>query len=119
MRVKIEHVEVRRGFIFKTTMHEVCLTADFSHEERQIVRQRFLDDHVLMERWPSDARKDDEPEWYALKVKHLFDRKPDRFRCRTPADAKSYQAELTNVMHAMKAWLDENAEAGETTVVEI
>jgi hypothetical protein len=119
MRAKIEHVEVRNGFILKSTMHEVRLTVDFTHEEKQIVRQRFLDDHVLMERWPCDAREDDDPEWYALRVRHLFERKPDRFRCQTPFDAKVYQAKLTEVMQAMKLWLDENAETGGTTVLEI
>ena len=119
MRVRIEHVEVRRGFLFKRAFHEVHLTADFSHEEKQIVRQRYLEDHVVLERVPADARPDDDPEWYALRVKHLFERKPDKHRCATPSDAKRYAAELPDVMRSMKAWLDENAEPGSTQVIEI
>lgn len=119
MRVKIEHVEVRSGFILKTTVHEVHLTVDFTHEEKQIVRQRFLMNHVLMERLPFDSKEDDDPDWYALQVKHLFDRKPDRFRFQTPSDAKAYQIKLTELMHTMKAWLDQNAETGGATVFEI
>ena len=119
MRVKIEHVETRTGFPFKTTHHEVHLTADFTHEEKQIIRQRFLDDHIVMERTPADAREDDDPDWFALRVKHLFERRPDKHRCRTPSDAKLYAAELTEVMRSMKLWLEENAEPGPTEVIEI
>ncbi len=119
MRIKIQHVETRTGFPFKTTHHEVHLTADFTHEEKQIIRQRFLEDHVLMARVPADARREDEPDWYALRVRHLFERRPDRFRCATPSDAKLYAAELTAVMRSMKLWLEENAETGPTEIIEI
>lgn len=119
MRVKIEHRELRTGFILKRPVHEVQLSVDFTHEEKQIIRQRRLEEHVLLERWPADAKADDDPDWYALKVGHLFERKPDRFRCTTPADAKAYEARLVEVMHAMKLWLDENAEPAGTTVFEI
>ncbi len=119
MRIKIEHEEVRTGFPFKTTFYEVHLTADFTHEEKQIIRQRGLEDHLLIERVPADAREDDDPEWFALRVGHLFERKPDRFRCKTPSDAKIYEANLIECMQMMKAWLDDNAETGTTTVIEI
>lgn len=119
MRVKIEHAEERIGFVLKSVVHEVHLTVDFTHEEKQIVRQRGLTDYVLVERLPSDARPEDDPEWYHLKVGHLFDRKPDRFRCKTPSDAKLYEAQITEALHRMKLWLDENAETGVTTVFEL
>jgi hypothetical protein len=119
MRVKIEHAELRVGFVLKSVVHEVHLTVDFTHEEKQIIRQRNLTDQVLVERWPADARPDDDPDWYHLKVGHLFERKPDRFRCKTPSDAKIYEANLTQALHQMKLWLDDNAETGTTTVFEL
>lgn len=119
MRAKIEHVEVRTGFPFKKTFHEVHLTADFSHEEKQIINQRYLGDHIVLERVPADAREDDDPDWFALRVKHLFERRPDKHRCLTPSDAKLYAAELADVMRSMKAWLDENADPGPTEAIEI
>lgn len=119
MRIKIEHVEIRTGLLLKETLHEVRVFADFTHEEKQIIRQRSLMDHALMERWPCDARPDDDPDWYALRVRHLVERRPDRFRCRTPSDAKIYEVQLTEVLQGMKAWLDQNAETGGTTVLEL
>ena len=119
MRVKIEHVEQRVGWLFGRAVHEVHLTVDFTHEEKQIVRQRGLLDHAILERIPFDAKLDDDPDWYALKVRHLIERKPDRFRFRTPADAKLYAAELQTAMQGLKVWLDENAETGAALVFEV
>lgn len=119
MRVKIEHSEVREGLIFTKIFHEVHLTVDFTHEEKQIIRQRGLAEQVLLERVPPDARETDDPNWYALKVGHLLTRRPDRFRLANPADAKLYAEKLTEVLHGMKLWLDENAAPAGTTAFEI
>lgn len=119
MRIKIEHVETRTGFPFKRVAHEVHLTADFSHEEKQIIRQRGLGDQLLLERWPADARESDDPAWYGLKVRHLLERRPDRFRCAHPSEAKAYEARLLEVLQGLKLWLEENAEPAGITVVEI
>ena len=119
MRIRIDHEEVRTGFPFAKTFHEVHLTVDFTHEEKQIIRQRGLAEHELLERIPADARVDDDPAWFILKVGHLFERRPDKFRCKTPSDAKIYEQNLIGALHMMKAWLDENAETGTTTVIEI
>lgn len=81
MRVKIEHIEIQTGWLFRRTFHEVHLTTDFTHEEKQIVRQRYLGDHVLLERWPAGASDDDDHDRYALRVDHLFERRPDKHRC--------------------------------------
>lgn len=118
MRVKITHEEVRTGFPFRRVYHEVHLVADFTHEEKQIVRQRYLEDQVLMERWPADAKPDDYRDWYALRVRHLFERRPDRFRAANPAEAKQYAAALVGVLREMKAWLEANAEPAGTTLIE-
>lgn len=119
MRVKIQHVESRQGWPFSRPCHEVQLTVDFTHEEKQIIRQRDLVDHHILERVPFDVQPDDEPDWYTLKVGHLLMRRPDKFRLKTPSDAKTYVAQLQEAMHVLKAWLDENAELGTTLVFEI
>ena len=119
MRVKIEHTEIRTGWPFARTLHEVHLTVDFTHEEKQVIRQRSLLEHQLLDRVPCDAKPDDDPAWYVLRVKHLFDRKPDKFRLLTPADAKHYAAQLQDAMHSLKSAIGENTEIGETLVFEI
>ena len=119
MRVKIESIEDKGGFIFKRPFVDVLLTVDFTHEEKQIVSQRELAEQVLLERVPASAKPEDDPDWYALKVKHLFERKPDKHRCAHPADAKLYQAELEAALQTLKLWLDDNAELGDGVVYEL
>lgn len=119
MRVKIESEEKRDGFIFKRPFVDVLLTVDFSHEETQIIRQRQLLDEILLERVPANAKVDDDPNWYALRVKHLLERKPDRHRCATPGDAKAYRAQLEAMLHGLKAALNENAEIDGDVVFEL
>ena len=117
MRVKIEHREVQEGMIFRATFHEVHLTVDFTHEEAQIIRQRGLTEELIVERWPAGAKETDDPEWYALKVGHLLTRRPDRFRCANPSEAKRYEAQLLEALQYIKLWLAENADPAGTTVV--
>lgn len=119
MRVKIESEEKRGGFIFKRPYVDVLLTVDFTHEEKQIIRQRHLLEQVLIERIPAGAKPDDDPDWYALKVKYLFERKPDRHRCANPFDAKTYRANLEAALQSLKLWLDENAELDGGVVFEL
>ena len=119
MRVKISSDELRSGFPFKRSLVEVSVTVDFTHEEKQIIKQRELGEHILIERWPADARGDDEAEWYALRVKHLLERKPDRHRTANPSDAKTYQAQLTAALQSLKLWLEDNAELDGGTVFEL
>ncbi len=119
MRIVIDHAEIQEGSVFKTTFHEVQLTVDFSHEEKQIISQRGLGEQVLLERVPASARPDDDPNWYALKVRHLLERKPDRHRCANPSDAKHYEAQLIAVLQQMKAWLEVNADPAGRTVIEL
>lgn len=118
MRVSIEHHTIRRGFLFKTTYYEVHLAVAFSHEEKQIIRQRNLLKTKLLDRRPADARVDDRDEKFELRVGDLLDGRVDRFRCATPSKAKIYEEELLAVMHQMKLWLGDNAETGGRTVVE-
>ena len=72
----------------------------------------------FVERIPFDAKSDDDPNWYILKVGHLFERKPDKFCWRTPSDAKLYAAQLQDAMRQLSAWLEDNAGLGSTLLFE-
>ncbi|PHP65443.1 hypothetical protein CSC94_18970 [Zhengella mangrovi] len=119
MRVAIRHEEVRDGLLFKTTWHDVCVRVDFTHEERQIIVQRNLGDHVLLDRSPAGTAPDDDPEWYILRVRHLLERKPDRHRTANPFEAKLYESRLMDALRLMKSWLAVNADPGDDKVIEL
>ena len=118
MRVSISHHDVRRGLLFKTTYHEVHLLVAFTHEEKQIIRQRNLLKTKLVDRRPTDAKVDDRDQKFELRVEHLMDGKTDRFLCANPSKAKIYEEDLLAVLQQMKLWLDDNAETGSRTVIE-
>lgn len=119
MRVKITHHEVREGVIFRRTFHEVHTRVDFTHEERQIIRQRGLKEALVLERRPADARDDDPNHWFELRLHHLLERKPDKFRCATPSEAKIYEEALVASLRGVKLWLDDNADPGTGRIIEL
>jgi len=118
MRVSIDHHTIRKGLLFKKTFHEVHLSVAFTHEEKQIIRQRGLLKTKLVDRRPANARVDDRDEKFELRVEHLMDGRTDRFLCATPSRSKIYEEDLFAVFEQMKVWLDDNAETGTRTVVE-
>ncbi len=118
MRVSITHHTIRKGLLFKKTYHEVHLTVAFTHEEKQIIKQRGLLKTKLVDRRPADAKNDARDEKFELRVEHLMDGKMDRFLCATPSKSKIYEENLLAVMQQMKLWLSDNAETGTSTVVE-
>lgn len=118
MRVTISHHDQRKGFLFKKAYHEVHLSVAFSHEEKQIIRQRNLMDTKLLDRRPSTARVDDRDQKFELRLSDLLDGRTDRFLCATPSKAKIYEEELLRVMAQVKLWVSDNAETGSRTVVE-
>lgn len=118
MRVSIAHHTIRKGFLFKKTYHEVHLSVAFTHEEKQIIRQRSLLKTKLIDRRPADAKNDVRNEKFELRVEHLLDGQVDRFLCATPSKSKIYEEERLAVMAQMKAWLDDNAETGTRTVID-
>ena len=118
MRVSITHHTVRKGFLLKTTYHEVHLRVAFTHEEKQIIRQRGLLRTKLMDRRPADARNDARDEKFELRVEHLMDEKPDAFLCATPSQSKIYEEDLLDALAQMKLWLDDNADTANRTVIE-
>jgi len=118
MRVSINHNTIKKGLLFKTTYHEVQLDVAFTHEEKQIIRQRGLLKTKLVDRRPATAKVDDRDEKFELRVEHLIDGRTDRFLCATPSKSKIYEEELLAMLQQMKLWLDDNAETGTRTVVE-
>lgn len=118
MRVSISHHTIRKGFLFKTTYYEVQLRVAFTHEEKQIIRQRNLLGTKLMDRRPANAKNDARDEKFELRVDHLMDERPDFFLCATPSQSKIYEDRLLDALAQMKLWLDDNAETGSRTVVE-
>ncbi len=118
MRVSIDHHTIRRGFLFQRTYYAVLVSVAFSHEEKQIIRQRGLLKTKLLDRRPANAKVDDRDEKFELRVENLMNEKVDRFLCATPSKSKIYEEALLDVLGQMKLWLDDNAETGTRTVVE-
>lgn len=118
MRVTIEHQDVQKGWIFPKTLHSVNLTVAFSHEEKQIIRQRRLGQTVLLKRRPATAKVDDRDDKFQLKLGDLLDGQTDSFLCPTPSAAKIYEEEVLYMMQQVKAWISDNAETGGRTVAE-
>ena len=118
MRVSVSHNTIRKGFILKTTYYEVELHVAFTHEEKQIIRQRKLEKTKLMDRRPANAKNDARDEKFELRVEHLMGEYPDRFLCATPSQSKIYEDNLLDAMAQLKLWLDDNAETAGRTVVE-
>ncbi|MEQ9243766.1 hypothetical protein [Roseovarius indicus] len=118
MRVSISHHTVRKGWLFRTTYYEVHLTVAFTHEEKQIIRQRNLLKTRLVDRRPATAKVDDRDEKFELRVEHLMDGRIDRFLCANPSTAKIYEDELLEMLAQMKRWLGDNADTADRIVVE-
>lgn len=118
MRVTITHHDVRRGFVFRKTFHEVHVTVAFSHEEKQIIRERRLGETTLLHRRPATAKVDDRDDKFVLRLGDLLDGHTDRFLCATPSASKIYEEEVLHMMAQVKLWLTDNAETGGRTVAE-
>jgi len=71
MRVSISHHTVRKGFVLKTTYYEVHLMVAFTHEEKQVIRQRNLLGSKLLNRRPANARLTDRDETLELRADQL------------------------------------------------
>ena len=118
MRVAISHHDVRLGFLFKKTFYQVQLSIAFTHEEKQIIRQRRLAETKLLDRRPATAKVDDRDEKFELRLSDLIDGRVDAFLCATPSKAKIYEEDLLKVMAEVKLWISDNADTGGRTVVE-
>ncbi|PWE34095.1 hypothetical protein DDZ14_02755 [Maritimibacter sp. 55A14] len=118
MRISVTHHTIRKGFVLKTTYYEVHLRVAFTHEEKQIIRQRNLLKTKLMDRRPANAKNDARDEKFELRVEHLMDERHDRFLCATPSQSKIYEEQLLDALRQMKLWLDDNADTADPTVIE-
>lgn len=118
MRVTIDHRDVQRGWLFKKTFYEVSLSVAFSHEEKQIIRQRRLGETVILRRRPATAKVDDRDDKFLLRLGDLLDGQTDRFLCTTPSASKIYEEEVLHMMVQVKLWVTDNAETGNRTVAE-
>lgn len=119
MRISLSHQTVQKGLLLKTTYYSVRLAIAFSHEEKQIIRQRNLLRVKLLDRRPATARVDDRDEKFELRVEHLINGQTDCFLCATPSNAKVYEENVLDMLQQMKLWLNDNAEQGLSSVVEI
>lgn len=119
MRISISHHTVTKGLVFKKTYYEVRLSVAFSHEEKQVIKQRGLLKTKLLDRRPANAKTDDRDEKFELHVSDLMNERVDSFLCATPAKAKIYEEDLSDVMVQMKRWVGDNTETGTRTVIEL
>ena len=112
MRVNIEHEEIRKGMLKKKTYHAVKLTVEFSEEEQQIIKQRDLTRTIVMKRdVPVDrnARSfEGHEDVFNLTIYNLLNEKTESYALATPAAAKQYEADLTEALKNLKAYLQEN-----------
>lgn len=128
MKIDIQHVEKSQGLIFRKTLHGVALTVQFNEEERQIIKQRRLQDDVILERdIPADvdpakiekrgmaaklatvALKGRDALHYHLTINRLLSG-TDTYFLSTPAEAKGYEADLREKLPLLKAYILDNAE---------
>jgi len=118
MRVSIDHEIIQKGLLFKRTYYQVSLTVHFTHEEKQIIKQRNLTRTKLVDRRPADAKVEDRDEKFELRVEHLIYGRTDHFLCATPSKSKIYEEQVLAMMEQVKLWIDDNAETGTRKVVE-
>lgn len=119
MRVKIDHREIRKGFVLKTSFYEVSCQVQFTEVQRHVIQDRYLAGYVILERTPANARLDDDPDWFTLKIRHLLDGKIDRHLCADPVAAKNYEADLVDRLRLLKDFLEGNQELGGSRVIEL
>ena len=119
MRVRIDHQEIRKGFVLKKTFYEVSAQVDFTQVQLHVIHDRTLKDYVIMERAPANARIDDDTDWFTLKIRHLLDGKTDRHLCSDPVAAKNYEADLIERLRLLKEFLEGNEQMGASRVIEL
>ncbi|MEM7212984.1 MAG: hypothetical protein AAF479_14015 [Pseudomonadota bacterium] len=84
-----------------------------------VIQDRYLQDYVVMERVPANARIDDDLDWFTLKIKHLLDGKVDHHVCSDPVAAKNYEVDLVDRLRLLKEFLEGNEQMGGSRVIEL
>ena len=119
MRVRIDHQEIRKGFILKKSFYQVSCQVDFTQVQLHVIQDRYLQEYVIMERVPANARIDDDLDWFTLKIKHLLDGKVDHHVCSDPVAAKNYEVDLVDRLRLLKEFLEGNEQMGGSKVIEL
>lgn len=119
MRVRIDHQEIRKGFILKKSFYQVSCQVDFTQVQLHVIQDRYLEDYLVMERVPANWRLDDDPDWFALRIRHLLDGKVDHHLCADPVAAKNYEANLVDRLRLLKDFIEDNQRLGGSKVIEL
>ena len=119
MRVRLDHQILRKGFILTKPFYQVTVQVDFTEVQQHVIRDRNLQDYVILERVPANARIDDNLDWFTLRIRHLMDGKTDHHLCADPVAAKNYEADLVERLRLLKDFLEGNEELGGFKVIEL
>ena len=131
MKVTINHVQKKTGMIRKITHHGVAVRVEFNAEERAVIRERRLQNDIVLERsYPSDmsdgaiethenrglgrrvltaAVSGTDALHFNLTISKLL-KGEDVYFLNTPAEAKGYEMELREKLVQLKDWIMGNAE---------
>jgi hypothetical protein len=110
MKVTIAHSTTTTGLMRKTNYFDVTVAVQFSPSERGIIERYDLGVVNVLDRDPPAGSRDvdGQPDFFNLKIRHLLEG-PNAYRCFTPLNAKSYDAQLRDALQKLKAYLDANA----------
>ena len=119
MRVRLDHQIIRKGFILTKPFYQVSVQVDFTEVQRHVIQDRNLQDYVILERIPANARIEDNLDWFTLRIRHLMDGKSDHHLCADPVAAKNYEADLVERLRLLKEFLEGNEQLGGSKVIEL
>ena len=120
MRVSIEHKEVQKGMLKKTTYYDVHLAVEFTEEEQAIIKRNKVEGAVVLERQPPAGAKVTEgvEDVFHLNVRKLL-KGEDVHRLASPSEASQYDAELKDALANLKVFIEENATGPESSTFEL
>lgn len=115
MRVSFEHKEITKGLFKKKVYIEVRTTVQFSDEELAIIKNRKLEDFIVLERDPDliDPRGKDKESLdlciregvFNLTIGKLMKGKSDGYHTSSPVHAQSYEDKLTAKLKELKDFI--------------
>lgn len=110
MRVLIERKVTTVGVFRRTTLYQVFLTLEFSHEERAIIHQAGLAEYSFFQQRPfSDLAHEPLIEWN-VRIQRMLKGKPvEMARCNTNAAANHEEARVRDAIAKLKAAIDNHA----------
>lgn len=125
MQVWIRHREKTRGLLRPIRQIEVSVSVQFSEVEQFVIRQRQLEDFIVLKREPdrltvrrraffTKRSKDG----FDLLVADLSRHRSNRFLCDTPAHAKAYEHALADGLQKLKLFISDNESVGANRTLE-